>query len=420
MTAYRSLRLHRLTCQRVLALTIPVLLAGVMSGTGPARAAVGASGSQAAAAQGHVLGWGLNEFGELGVGDTMDRTTPVQVNGRFGLRASSARIGDFLIAVNSAGQVFTSGSGTDGELGTGRFVDHSWRPVKARLPRGVRVRSAREGFHFAVAVSAAGRVLAWGVGGLGQLGNGQLRNRNAPVYVQLPRGVKVTAVSAFNEGAIALTSTGRVLAWGYNFDGELGDGRKSDSRLPVWVSLARNTKVTSIAAGAFQLFAVTSTGGLLAWGDNNAGQLGIGHAGGLSRIPVRVHLPRGVKVVSASAGQAHSLALTSTGRVLAWGDNSQGQLGTGNRQDASAPVWVRLPKVAHITSIAAGQYHSLALTRGGKMIGWGGDGYGQMGDGGFDDFLTPATLFVPASKVLAIGAGPLADDSVAVVDQLIS
>ena len=54
------------------------------------------------------------------------------------------------------------------------------------------------------------------------------------------------------------------------------------------------------------------------------------------------------------------------------------------------------------------------------MIGWGDDGYGQMGDGGFDDFLTPATLFVPTNKVFAIGAGPLADDSVAVVDQLIS
>ena len=331
MTADRSARLQRPISQSILALAVPVLLVGVMTGTGPASAA-------ASAAQGHVLGWGLNEFGELGVGDAMDRTTPAEVNGRFGLRASSARTGDFLIAVNSSGQVFTSGRGTDGELGTGKFADHAWRPVKARLPRGIKVRSAREGFHFAVAVSTAGKVLAWGLGGLGQLGNGQLANRNAPVYVKLPRGVKVTAVSAFNEGAIALTTTGRVLAWEYNFDGELGDGKKPDSRTPVWVRLPRNTKVTSIAAGTFHLFAVTSTGGLLAWGDNNTGQLGIGHACGLSRVPVRVHLPRGVKVVSASAGQSHSLALTSTGRVLAWGDNSQGQLGTGNRQHASAPV----------------------------------------------------------------------------------
>ena len=392
--------------------------------TGPVTAAAAAPLSPThplapAAVQGRVLGWGLNEFGELGTGDATDRTSPDRVNGRFGLRASSARVGDFLITVNSSGQVFTCGKGTEGELGTGKFTDHAWRPVKVRLPGGVRVRSAREGFHFAVAVTTSGQVLAWGAGGVGQLGNGHRVNRNAPVYVKLPRGVKVTAVSAFNDGAIALTSTGRVLAWGYNFSGELGDGKKASTDTPVWVKLPKQTKVTSIAAGVDQLLAVTSTGGMLAWGDNRAGQLGIGHTGGLSRVPVRVHLPRGIKVVSASAGQSHSLALTSAGKVLAWGDNSQGQLGTGNRKARNVPVFVHLPAVAHITSIAAGQYHSLALTRGGKMIGWGDDGFAQMGDGGFDDFLTPGPIVVPTNKVLAIGAGPMADDSIAIVDQFI-
>jgi alpha-tubulin suppressor-like RCC1 family protein len=82
-------------------------------------------------------------------------------------------------------------------------------------------------------------------------------------------------------------------------------------------------------------------------------------------------------------------------------------------------VFVHLPKTAHITSIAAGQFHSLALTRDGKILGWGDDAYGQMGDGGFDDFLSPGPISVPANKELAIGAGPMADDSVTVVDKLI-
>ena len=54
------------------------------------------------------------------------------------------------------------------------------------------------------------------------------------------------------------------------------------------------------------------------------------------------------------------------------------------------------------------------------MIGWGDDGFAQMGDGGFDDFLTPGPIVVPTNKVLAIGAGPMADDSVAIVDQLVA
>jgi alpha-tubulin suppressor-like RCC1 family protein len=399
------------------ALTGPVTCAAASAADLPAAHAQPAV--PAAATRGPLLGWGLNEFGELGTGDAMDRTTPVRVNYPHTLLVSSARIGNFLVAVNSAGQVYTSGQGTQGELGTGVFTDHSWRPVKVRLPRGVKVRAAREGYQFAVAVTTAGKVITWGSGHLGQLGNGHRVNRNAPVFVRLPRGVRITAVSAFSDGAVALTSTGRVLAWGYNFNGELGNGKKASASAPVWVKLPRNAKVTSIAGGADQLFAVTSTGGLLAWGDNTSGQLGIGHRGGLSRVPVRVHLPRGVKVVSASAGETHVLALTTTGKVLAWGDNKQGQLGIGSRQHRNAPVFVHLPKVAHITSIAAGQLHSLALTRGGKILGWGDDGYGQMGDGGFDDFLSPGPISVPTNKVLAIGAGPMADDSVAVVDKLI-
>jgi alpha-tubulin suppressor-like RCC1 family protein len=412
-TATRSL----LTALLAVALTGPVTCAAASAADLPATHSRLAAA--AAAMQGPLLGWGLNEFGELGTGDAMDRTTPVRVNSPQILLANSARIGSFLVAVNSAGQVYTAGQGAQGELGTGVFTDHSWRPVKVRLPRGVKVRAARAGYQFAVAVTTAGKVITWGSGHVGQLGNGHSVSRNAPVFVKLPLGVRVTAVTAFNDGAAALTSTGRVLAWGYNFNGQLGNGKKASTNVPVWVKLPRNAKVTSIAAGVDQLFAATSTGGLLAWGNNSSGQLGIGHRGGLSRVPVRVHLPRGVKVVSASAGQTHVLALTTTGRVLAWGDNEQGQLGIGSRQDRNVPVFVHLPNGAHITSIAAGQFHSLALTRGGKILGWGDDAYGQMGDGGFNDFLSPGPISVPTNKVLAIGAGPMADDSVAVVDKLI-
>ena len=304
-------------------------------------------------------------------------------------------------------------------MGNGAFTSHL-RPVKVRLPRGVKVRAARAGFQFAVALTTTGKVLTWGRGDLGQLGNGHRVKRNAPVFVRLPRGVRATAVSAFVDGAIALTSTGRVLAWGYNFSGQLGNGKKAGSDVPVYVKLPKGTKVTSIAAGSEQLYAITSAGGMLAWGSDSNGQLGNGHAGGVSRVPVRVHLPRGAKVVSASAGLLHALAQTTTGKVLAWGDNLQGQLGDGTRKQRNVPVWVHLPKIAHITSIAAGRYHSLSLTRGGKILGWGDDAFGQMGDGGFADKLRPTPIMVPANRVIAIGAGPEAYDSMAIVDELVA
>ena len=398
-----------------LALTSPVTAAAAAARVPPQHT------RQAAAPvprQGPLIAWGLNSDGELGTGDTTSYLSPIVVNRPFGLRASSARTGVFSVALNSSGQVYTWGRGEQGEMGNGAFTSRL-RPVRVRLPRGVKIRSVRAGFQFAVALTTTGRVLTWGYGVLGQLGNGHRVNRNAPVFVRLPRGVRITAVSAFDNGAIALTSTGRVLAWGYNAAGQLGNGKKASTDTLVWVKLPRHMRVSSIAAGANQLFAVTSTGGMLAWGSNNDGQLGTGHTGGFVRVPVRVRLPRGAKVVSASSGIFHALAQTTTGKVLAWGNNLQGQLGIGTRKASNVPVWVHLPKIAHIVSIAAGRYHSLALTRGGNVLGWGDDAFGQMGDGGFGDFLVPGRIFVPGTAI-AIGAGPLADDSMAVVKELVA
>ena len=391
-----------------------VLVSPVLAVAAPAAAA----GQATAPSQGPLLAWGWNAIGQLGTGDKATYDGPVLVNAPYGLRATSVRTGNFSVAVNASGQVYAWGAGQLGELGNGA-IDNHLRPVKTRLPKGVRVRAAREGMEFVVALTTAGKVLAWGLGTSGQLGNGHRADHDAPVYARLPRGVRITAVSACGGCALGLTSDGRVLAWGYNFAGQLGNGRKTGSTVPVWVKLPRHTKVTSIAAGENQLFAVTSTGGLLAWGRNDHGQLGTGHTGGLSRVPVRVHLPRGVRVAAVSSGLFHTVALTTTGKVLAWGDNSRGQLGIGNLHASSVPVFVHLPRIAHITSVAAGSLHCLALTRGGTVLGWGDDTYGQLGDGGPGTKVSPVTIAVPARRVLAIGAGPEALDSMVVVDQVI-
>ena len=396
----------------VIALTGPVTGAAALAGT-PAAAARPHS---AALRQGPLLAWGYNGLGGLGIGTTEDQDSPIAVNVPYGLRANQARSGPFSVAVNSAGQVFAWGEGEQGEMGNGAFKSHL-RPVRVRLPPGVKVTSARGGYQFAVALTTTGKVLTWGDGSSGQLGNGHNVNRDAPVWVKLPRGVRITAVSACGDCAIALTSTGRVLAWGDGKLGQLGDGKKISTATPVWVKLPRHTKVTAIAAGAHHLLAVTSTGGLLAWGNDSSGELGIG-ARGIRLTAVRVRLPRGVKVVSASAGLFHSLALTTTGRVLAWGGNGDGQLGDGSTMGSGVPVSVHLPKLAHIVAVAAGRYHSLALTRGGRILAWGDGSLGQLGDGSTSDKLLPVQIKVPG-RVIAIGAGDDAEASMAVVTKII-
>ena len=130
--------------------------------------------------------------------------------------------------------------------------------------------------------------------------------------------MKVTAVAGGLYHSLALTSTGAVLAWGWNITGQLCNGSTNSSDVPLKVRLLGGTKVTAIAAGFAHTLAVTSTGAVFNCGKNDDGELGDG-ATTDSDVPVKVALPAGTKVTAVVAGAGHSLAVTSTGTVLAVG-----------------------------------------------------------------------------------------------------
>ncbi|MET9020692.1 Ig-like domain repeat protein, partial [Actinopolymorpha sp. NPDC004070] len=129
--------------------------------------------------------------------------------------------------------------------------------------------------------------LAWGAGGAGQLGNGGNSNVDSPVAVDLPAGVRLVKIAAGESHSLALTTTGEVLAWGANADGQLGDGTNAARNRPVLVKLPANTIITDIAAGGNHSLALTTNGDVLAWGDNADGQLGNG-SNEDSNVPVEV------------------------------------------------------------------------------------------------------------------------------------
>jgi alpha-tubulin suppressor-like RCC1 family protein len=153
-------------------------------------------------------------------------------------------------------------------------------------------------------------VFAWGGNSYGQLGNGTTNPSDVPVEVKLPPGTTVTAVAAAYSHSVALTSTGAMVAWGDNTDGELGDGTHTNRELPVEVKAPKNTKAVRIAAGAFYSLARTSTGALLSWGAGSTGVLGDGTFNNSDR-PVHVKLPTGDKVTAMGAGSNafHCLAV---------------------------------------------------------------------------------------------------------------
>ena len=334
---------------------------------------------------GSAWAWGMNNYGQLGNGTTTTTgcgciSTPVAVSLPSGTTVTAIAGGQFhSLALTSSGQVLAWGNNGDGELGNGTTTDSS-TPVAVSLPSGTTVTAIAGGSYHSLALTSSGQVLAWGSNNRGQLGNGTTTYSSIPVPVSLPSGTTATAIAGGGYHSLALTSTGQVLAWGNNVQGELGNGTTTDSSTPVPVSLPSGTTVTAIAGGFEYSLALTSTLHVLAWGLNANGELGNGTTTN-SSTPVAVSQPWGTYVTAIAGGLFHSLALTSTGQVLDWGYNGEGELGNGTTTNSSTPVPVSLPSGTTVTAIAGGQDHSLALTSSGQVLAWGYNAEGELGNG---------------------------------------
>lgn len=247
--------------------------------------------------------------------------------------------------------------GNGSSLGTGDSTNSSVLPHDSLLPipslKDKFVTQLQGGCNTAVALASTGDVLTWGDGTAGELGNGTNSFSAAPVPVSFPGTPKITSVAAGCTYILALTADGNVLAWGDNGAGELGNGQpgKNQNR-PVPVEFPNGVRVTAISAGLDFAMALTSTGQLYAWGDDGAGELGDGGGHQLRGKPVLVHLPRNVRATSVSAGGNHTLAMTNAG-LVSWGLNDHGQLGNGTHRQLSTPFPVFLPRGTHVTRRSA-------------------------------------------------------------------
>ncbi len=248
-----------------------------------------------------------------------------------------------------------------------------------------------------VATTRFGAV-AWGDDAFGQLGNGSASLSDVPVSVVGPSFV--TAVSAGGRHSLALLASGTVMAWGGNGSGQLGDASTATSYVPIEVEGLSN--VTAAAAGGAHSLALLANGTVMAWGNNESGQLGIGSGSEDSEVPVAVAGLTGVKAIS--AGSEHSLALLANGTVMAWGDNEHGQLGTGNTNSSNVPVAVK--HLSGVVAISAGGEFSLALLANGTVEAWGEDEQGQLGNSAVDEGLSDVPVPVATlTGVKAIAAG---------------
>ena len=278
------------------------------------------------------------------------------------------------------------------------------------------------GFH-TCALTIAGGVKCWGSNEYGQLGDGTNADSSVPVDVSgLGSGVK--AITAGESHSCALTTDGGVKCWGHNLDGQLGNGTKHDSSVPVDVSgLGSGVKATS--AGTLHTCALTDSDGVACWGYGQSDDLSTF----TSTVPVDVPgLPSGAKALSASLdrtcalmplgavtcwgpnypppqgaelpdrfvsvdlshlegevaaialGETHACVITGSGDVGCWGDNSHGQLGSVSKSDGPITVPIEVASLtSDVSAIATGGQHTCALLTGGGIECWGSNDAGQLG-----------------------------------------
>lgn len=300
---------------------------------------------------GQVYGWGVNTYGELGNGQTTPyETRAVKVEFPAGVKITSIANPmpfDAGIAIDSTGHAWGWGLNASDDLCLPNLI--YLRPQQVPLAHVTLATGARTHALF----YSDGTVYACGSGDAGELGNRSTSSTTTPTkVVGLPSDQKIAALTSSWEGSGALLANGAYYDWGYNAAGQLGDGTTTNSAVPVQVKLP--SPVTEVFQGGSgpkngQTIAILRNGSVWTWGDNDRGQLGIGTRTN-ALTPVKVHVPNSVTFVKVSSGGYATYAIDKTGRLWAWGDNTNGQLGTDSKQRVdTAPVNVGI----HLTEISS-------------------------------------------------------------------
>ncbi len=340
--------------------------------------------SLALASDGHVWAWGKNDTGQLGNGTLVNSNVPVPlkiVSGMARITRISAGL-SFSGAVDENGAVWMWGSNFYGQLGNGNS-DNQALPTKVALPP---VSLLACGFYHTLAVDLSGNLWAWGHNYNGTYGNGTTTtdypNPNLyPVPITRPTGMApIIQIAAGWEESYILDANGNVWAWGHN-GGSSGDGQPNASSIPVQIkwsnTMAQLPAMSEIAVTYRHVIAKAVNGSLWGWGDNSYGQLGTGNTNTLTRpqpIFWGTYPP-----TSIAAGWRHSLVTTSDSGLWSAGDNGYGELGFNTTNNAS--VYVPTPVATGFVKVAAGSYHSLAAKADGSVFSCGDNSSGQLGDG---------------------------------------
>jgi alpha-tubulin suppressor-like RCC1 family protein len=375
---------------------------------------------------GSLFVWGRNNNGQLGLGDSDTRRSPVQIGGgSVGALISPVQVGasawtavsaghEHSLAIRSGGSLFAWGRNNDGQLGLSDTTNRS-SPVQVGASNWTKIAAGQTA---SFAISSDGGLFAWGKNDNQQLASASYGITSSPVQIGTSSWTAITAGKGLNgtwEGvashALGITTNNILFAWGRNDNGQLGIldlVTKSDPTTvgnntllvqsnPAQVGTGQSW--TAISTFGWHTLAIRSDGALFTWGHNSAGQLGFNSYGADVNSPVQVGSSSWTAI---AAGSRHSLAITKSGELFTWGQNNKGQLGNGSSSywNYSSPI-----KIGNSswTAVSAGYSNSLGIRKDGRLFAWGYNSSGQLGVGDTNQRVSPTQ--VGTSSWTAVSTG---------------
>lgn len=374
-----------------------------------ADVSVGGTHQAAIDASGDIYTWGTDGSGQLGNGaPTAAVTVPTQVTSpaitAMAVEVETSTNSTYI--VDAYGRMYAWGANTVGQLGDGTLT---LRDAPVRVASNILFRQVNASASTAYGVSRDGVLYAWGRGADGALGGGSDTNRTSPAPVT--DDATFAAVHAARTGtastpAWAVDSTARLWAWGSGTAGAFGDGKntaavRADAQQNR-IRTAGGVTVTGVAAGANHTAALGDDGNIWSWGANTDGQLGNG-ATTATGTPVKATAVYTDQPVNVTAGDGHILVTGTLGRVVGSGLGTSGELtGTASRTAPAAAG------TGQYSQVATGGSHTVAINRAnGTVVAWGKNTYGQLGDGTTTNATAPvAVKGLPAGvPIVEVAAG---------------
>ncbi|XP_064397834.1 uncharacterized protein LOC135344542 isoform X2 [Halichondria panicea] len=352
---------------------------------------------------GNLFTWGSTKNGKLGHGEIEEegRATPLRVEtlSMLSIHVVSVSCGaEHTVALCQEG-VFSWGSSSHGQLGHGDELKKT-RPVQIASLADKSIISVSCGQYHTLTLDDDHRVWSWGWGVHGQLGLKTVDDKLLPSHVISLDRLQVSFIAAGYGHSAVLTSHGQVLTFGNGMYGQLGHGDKEKQVTPKIVEALSDKSVYLLACGNFHTVAVTTGQGIYSWGKNMYKPQPTATVQGMKEYKrsrerqqsspvdtVNVQLPQLVTldppledtIIQMSCGSFHSLLLTSAGGVHSWGSNQHGQLGHTHMAELAQPKKISGFDAQKVITIAAGDEFSLVIDENGQVWTWGRGDRGQLG-----------------------------------------